>query len=264
MKTYHLKNIVFASVITFTGFVAFDGRAEDPVAGPASPAAQTAGEATFQAFHNIVDGSFVEKHALIPKPKEAAAVIIDSRPVRKFEEGHLVTAINIPESSFDEMTNKLPENKDTQLIFYCGGLKCPLSHKSATAAEKLGYKNVAVYAAGYPDWISRNHAPEITTAFVQSVVEKKIVGTIVDSRPARKFGEGHIPSAINLSESDFDEKAATLLPADKASLIIFYCNGYECPLSYKSGEKAVALGYKNAKLYQAGWPAWKEAMGTGK
>ena len=63
-------------------------------------------------------------------------------------------AVSIPDSQFDKMTDKLPADKDALLIFYCGGLKCKLSHKSATKAEKLGYTNVKVFAEGYPKWIS--------------------------------------------------------------------------------------------------------------
>ena len=35
-------------------------------------------------------------------------------------------------------TDKLPKDKTTLLIFYCDGVECILSHKSAFRAEKLG------------------------------------------------------------------------------------------------------------------------------
>ena len=74
------------------------------------------------------------------------------RPARKYDKGHIVPSINISNSQFDKLTHLLPEDKSTQLIFYCGGLKCKLSHKSAKKAEKLGYTNVKVYAEGSPVW----------------------------------------------------------------------------------------------------------------
>jgi rhodanese-related sulfurtransferase len=40
----------------------------------------------------------------------------------KYANGHIPTATSIPDSKFDQMTNKLPEDKNTLLIFYCGGL----------------------------------------------------------------------------------------------------------------------------------------------
>jgi len=71
-------------------------------------------------FHDIVDVAFVQPYATVPQPEEVA--IIDSRPYQpKYANGHIPTAINIPGSQFDKMTDKLPEDKNTLLIFYCGG-----------------------------------------------------------------------------------------------------------------------------------------------
>jgi hypothetical protein len=49
--------------------------------------------------------------------------------------------------------------------------------------------------------------------------------TLVDSRPGPMFAEGRIPGAVSLPYAAFKEKAAALLPADKGSLVIFYCAG---------------------------------------
>ena len=71
-------------------------------------------------------------------------MIIDSRPAAQYD-GHIPGAINIPDSQFDKLVDKLPADKATLLLFYCGGLECMLSHNSAFKAEKLGYTNVKVY-----------------------------------------------------------------------------------------------------------------------
>ena len=52
-----------------------------------------------------------------------------------------------------------------------------------------------------------------------------------------------------------------MLPSDKGTELIYYCGGYKCPLSPKSANKASALGYTKVKLYQPGYPAWKQAYG---
>lgn len=46
-----------------------------------------------------------------------------------------------------------------------------------------------------------------------------------DSRPGPMFAEGHIPGALSLPYAAFKEKAASLLPADKGALLVFYCAG---------------------------------------
>ena len=49
-------------------------------------------------------------------------IIVDSRPKRpKFDKGHIPSAISIPDTQFDKLKGKLPADKTTPLIFYCGG-----------------------------------------------------------------------------------------------------------------------------------------------
>ena len=40
---------------------------------------------------------------------------------------------------------------------------------------------------------------------------------LIDSRPARRYDEGHIPTAINLPDTQFDKLAPAVLPADKSA-----------------------------------------------
>lgn len=47
--------------------------------------------------------------------------LIDSRPAKRFASSNLPGAINIPVDEFKNQANKLPENKDELLVFYCGG-----------------------------------------------------------------------------------------------------------------------------------------------
>ncbi|MEW8522852.1 MAG: rhodanese-like domain-containing protein [Candidatus Thiodiazotropha endolucinida] len=222
-------------------------------------AAEQAKEKPSWWYKDVVDASFVTQYATVPPKKEV--LIVDSRPARKYNKGHIVPAINISNSQFDKMTHLLPQNKSNLLIFYCGGLKCPLSHKSAAKAEALGYTNVKVYAAGFPDWVKNGGLPPgVSAAHVKMLIDKNKGATIVDARPARKFKKGHLPGAINVPLRQFD-KLVDRLPADKNSPLIFYCGGYKCPLSPKSAVKAVAMGYTKVRLFQAGYPAWKKAYG---
>lgn len=73
-------------------------------------------------FHDIVDVKFVQQHVNIPLSPEV--MLIDARPTRaKYNKGHIPMAVSIPDSQFDKMVDKLPKNKNTLLIYYCGGLK---------------------------------------------------------------------------------------------------------------------------------------------
>ncbi len=78
---------------------------------------------------------------------------------------------------------------------------------------------------------------------------------LFDSRPAPRFMEGAIPTAVNLPFPAFD-KNIDKLPADKGALVIFYCSGKTCNMSPGSLAKAKKLGYTHAKVFVEGMPAW--------
>lgn len=85
--------------------------------GTATAKSQT--EAAWQ-FHDIAEIGLIQQSAVVPQPE--GIMIIDSRPYKpKYVNGHIPTAVNIPFSQFDKMVDKLPEDKTTLLIFYCGG-----------------------------------------------------------------------------------------------------------------------------------------------
>lgn len=236
-------------------------------AGPVAMAADTATEnvaavAKADWYHTLVDEAFVAQHAILPKPD--GVLIIDSRPTaRKYDPGHIPTAINIPDTQFDKHVDKLPEDKATLLIFYCDGVECMLSHKSAFKAEKLGYTNVRVYPAGYPDWLANGHVGAISVPYLKKLMDEGAPMTLVHSRPKeRKYDKGHIPGAISLPDSQFD-KLVHRLPADKASPLYFYCEGLSCKLSSDSAVRAVKLGYTNVKVVPEGYPEWVRLYGAG-
>jgi hypothetical protein len=71
-------------------------------------------------YHTIVDADFVKPYATVPQPE--GVMIIDSRPAKpKYVNGHIPSAVSIPDSQFDKMKAQLPEDKNTLLIFYCEG-----------------------------------------------------------------------------------------------------------------------------------------------
>ena len=90
------------------------------MAGCSTPSAPAKAEAPDWRFHDIVDVAFVQQHVKIPMTE--GVMLIDARPKRaKYDKGHIPMAINIPDSQFVKMTDKLPKDKSALLIFYCGG-----------------------------------------------------------------------------------------------------------------------------------------------
>jgi rhodanese-related sulfurtransferase len=211
-------------------------------------------------YKTQVDFDFMRQNVSIPPKK--GVMIIDSRPAaRQYDPGHIPGAVNIPDSQFDKQTAKLPEDKATLLLFYCGGLECMLSHSSAFKAEKLGYTNIKVYPAGSPEWKAKGAQVSVSAAHIKKQIDDKAPYVLVDARPKRVADKGMIPTAINISDSEFD-KHVDKLPADKATPLIFYCGGLECVLSDNSAEKAKKLGYTNVLTYPPGYPEWEKLHGA--
>ena len=230
----------------------------------ASQPAQAADVATSQPregwYKALVDFDFVRQNVDIPPKK--GVLIIDSRPAaRQYDPGHIPGAINIPDTQFDKQTDKLTADKSTLLIFYCGGVDCMLSHNSAAKAEKLGFSNIKVYPAGMPDWKEKGGPVSVSAAYIKKMIDEKAAYTLIDARPKRVAEKGVIPTAINISDTEFD-KQVDKLPADKTTQLIYYCGGLECVLSDKSADKAKKLGYTNVVTYPEGYPEWEKLFGA--
>ena len=252
MRTKHLA-LIGALMIGAAGFL---------VALPTVPAAaQTAVQPKEGWFSVLTTFDKLRAEATIP-PKKGVA-IIDSRPTaRQYDPGHIPGAINIPDTAFDKSLDKLPADKAAKLIFYCGGVDCMLSHDSAKKAKALGYQNIEVYADGMPDWKAKGGPVAISGAFIKKLMDEKQPYTLIDARPKRVTDKGVIPTALAISDTDFD-KNLDKLPADKASLLIYYCGGLECVLSDSSADKARKLGYTNVVTYPEGYPEWEKLFGAG-
>ncbi len=163
------------------------------------------------------------------------ALIVDSRPkITKYDKGHIPTAINIPLTQFDDLKGKLPRDMKTPVVFYCGGLDCRLSHKSAEKAIDLGYENVAVFAQGYPEWekaygAAANAVPAISgkvegaidlDSFTAIMADKPESLLLIDVRDSDEFAKGSFKTAINIPVEILDKKINSL-SEDKP--IVFVC-----------------------------------------
>lgn len=66
---------------------------------------------------------------------------------------------------------------------------------------------------------------EIKTEELQALVKEYADLYLVDSRPASRFGQSHLPGAVSIPVPLLKEKKAALLPQDKNELLVFYCGG---------------------------------------
>jgi rhodanese-related sulfurtransferase len=71
--------------------------------------------------------------------------IFDARGSEQFSAGHIDGAVLYSGAT-------LPADKAATIVFYCAGVKCPVSTKAAKKALEAGYTNVMVYRGGWAEW----------------------------------------------------------------------------------------------------------------
>lgn len=220
------------------------------------------GEPTKDGYAVIDTASL--KNLLDTEP--ADVVVVDARNPEEYQEVHIKGAINVPQKKFAEYAHLLPEDKSSQIIFYCNGVKCGKSKKAAKETLKMGYIQVSIYAEGMPVWEEmgmpiyagpeyekRIETEKLTPQQLQSLIESKAESlTIVDVRDPEEYRKGHIPGAINIPSSTFASQSEVL---DKDKRIVVYCNGGG--RSYNAYRKLMKLGYKDIR--QALLFDWQEA-----
>ncbi|MDA8099830.1 MAG: rhodanese-like domain-containing protein [Nitrospiraceae bacterium] len=55
-------------------------------------------------------------------PEKGKYLLIDARPLPRFQDGSIATAVNIPFPAFDKMKDKLPADKASLIVYYCAGI----------------------------------------------------------------------------------------------------------------------------------------------
>jgi rhodanese-related sulfurtransferase len=83
--------------------------------------------------------------------EEKKAVVIDVNGQKSYQQGHIPGAIDFSAAKSD-LSSALPQDKNALVVAYCGGPTCSAYKSAATAAEKLGYKNVKHLSAGISGW----------------------------------------------------------------------------------------------------------------
>jgi len=84
------------------------------------------------------------------------------------------------------------------------------------------------------------------------LMQKQAV-SIVDVNTAQRWSEAHVPGARNLDPISFQIDD---LPADKSSLLIFYCSNPLCRKAPNAARRAKSLGYDNVCVMSAGISGW--------
>lgn len=205
---------------------------------------------------NLIDYAGVAR--LVEGAGAVPYTLIDSRPLLRFQEGAIPTAIHLPFIGFDKFADRLPADKNRLVVFYCGGITCTLSPNSMKKAQRLGYTQLRVYREGQPEWSTRNHLVT-TPAFVKAAyVERDIPHVLVDARSADEAAASRLPGAVSLPAGQAAAQRGALPPAaQKAPLIVYDGRGGEQATAV--AKALVQAGQQNVMVLAGGMLAWQAA-----
>ncbi len=186
----------------------------------------------------------------------AQALILDARPLKKYQAGHIPTARFLPDNKYEEYKSVLDGvAKDAEIITYCEGYECGKSVNLAVLLKKDGFTNIKVYWAGFPEWEEHNYY-EISDVLAMSKFSKD-AALFIDARPSKVYRGGTILGAINIPDTKFESYKGRL-PMDKTQEVVVFCGGYKCEKSHVVAEHMWDMGYTHVYVLASGYPAWKK------
>jgi rhodanese-related sulfurtransferase len=82
------------------------------------------------------------------------ALFLDARDPLDFAAGHIGNALNLPAKSFDTTFAAIAPmlTPASELVLYCDGQECDLSHELAQSLRARGYTNLHLLQNGWTAW----------------------------------------------------------------------------------------------------------------
>ena len=83
----------------------------------------------------------------------------------------------------------------------------------------------------------------------------------IDAREPAAYAAGHIPGALALSETNWEEGLVRFVEQwEPGALVVVYCDGAECEASRRVARRLqTEFGVEKVAVLHEGWPAWIKA-----
>jgi rhodanese-related sulfurtransferase len=79
--------------------------------------------------------------------------LIEVLPLKYFQEGHLPSAVHLPEAEVGLRAAELLPDMGQAIVVYCASATCQNSHRAAAELSRLGYSKVSVFTGGKAEWV---------------------------------------------------------------------------------------------------------------
>lgn len=220
----------------------------------------------------VVETDYMEGKISSVPPDTSKFTLIDSRPASVYAKGTIPGAINIPYPKLKnskDVEKLLGEDKNRELIFFCGGLHCNLAPGSAIVAKNAGYTNLKLYHLGFPAWRKTGHPVCLNVDGLLSNQKKNVSMILIDMRD--NAAKEHIPGAIAIKQANLAKWKSQFPnpknPYNKNAPIILYLDNNKCDKGDAKVDVSPALkaifswGYNNVAILNGGFEGYKKAGG---
>jgi len=91
----------------------------------------------------------VGRDELAKRLRAGDVVVVDVRPAREYDTGHIAGAVSVPITELGKRLREFPKNR--RVIAYCRGPYCVYADDAVRTMRKRGYR-AARLEDGYPEW----------------------------------------------------------------------------------------------------------------
>ena len=132
-------------------------RLADPTISDLCRALRTVSERRLAELDRLVRDHFGDRAAaepvsmseLLKRARSEDVVILDTRPPREYEAGHIAGAISVPVADLRRRLKELP--KDRQYVAYCRGPYCVYADQAVEFLQARG-RRARRLLEGFPEW----------------------------------------------------------------------------------------------------------------
>lgn len=199
---------------------------------------------------------------------EGEAVFIgDARPLNVYQVGHLPGAKATPANKLKENLDWLPADKDMLVVFYCGGVTCPLSPAALKIAKENGYSNVKAYVEGFPAWKADIYPAHVNADWLKNNLDKHhVVLDVRDEPDTFVKGAVHMPVAKLAEMHDtwnkekYPKAKRTIFNLrDKKAPIVVVADSDDADEAIEAYELLSFWDFKNVTILSGGIQGWAKA-----
>ncbi len=195
---------------------------------------------------------------------EASYILIDLRPSKQGEQGHIPKAVAMAEGGLDKMKEQFPKHMTAPIILYNQDGALTSAEEAFKKISDWGFKQVSVLSGGFLAWekagkqIAKGPAEskiayvrkllpgEVDIAAFNEVVMKPAAGSVIlDVRTPKEATDGILPNALNIPMEELEQRLAEV---PKGKTLVIHCStGIRAEMAYNVLKKA---GY-DAKYVKA-------------